>query len=129
MGDAPVTKRGPAEMAAEWNEQNPDRMDQVLAIFDLWTSLYRTPASKLGPKRERKVQMALDSHGYDTCIAAVEGIRHSEFHMGKNRQGMRYNDLTLILRDEEHIENFAEMADRYAEHGNVSEAAVDFLND
>lgn len=123
--------RGPAEMAAEWNQLNPDRTQDVQALFDLWVTHYRTNAKavRLGPKRERKIQMALDSHGYDTCRAAILGIQHSDFHMGRNRQRKRYDEISLILRDEEHIERFAELDERFAEHGNISDAALDFLND
>jgi hypothetical protein len=48
----------------------------------------------------------------------------SDWHMGDNPRGKRYDDLELILRDSAHIERFATIC---AEGGNS--AATEFLDD
>jgi hypothetical protein len=85
--------------------------DAVRAVFDRWVELCR-PRHRvrpvLSPERQRKIVKALELYGLETCLAAVEGVTSSEWHMGRNPSGKEYNDITLILRDAKHIEMFAE---------------------
>jgi hypothetical protein len=85
--------------------------DAVQAVFDRWVELCR-PRHRvrpvLSPERQRKIVKALELYGLDICLAAVEGVTSSEWHMGRNPSAKEYNDITLILRDAKHIEMFAE---------------------
>jgi hypothetical protein len=45
----------------------------------------------------------------------------SDWHQGKNPNNKKYNSIELILRDAEHIENFANMV--------TDNAKAEFLND
>lgn len=84
--------------------------NQVQLVFDYWVQLVR-PRHRvrpvLSPERERKIKKALDLYGLDVCMAAVEGVLSSDWHMGRNPSGKEYNDISLILRDAKHIEMFA----------------------
>lgn len=100
-------------------------VDNVEFVFDYWVKNVRTKARVkpvLSDERRRKIKKALDSHGLDVCLMAIDGVLKSEFHMGQNSRGKQYNDISLILRDAQHIEKFAEMADEQT-------AEEAFLND
>jgi hypothetical protein len=85
--------------------------DQIRVVFERWVELCR-PRHRvrpvLSPERQRKIAKALELYGLEICLAAVEGVTSSEWHMGRNPSGKEYNDITLILRDAKHIEMFAE---------------------
>ena len=44
------------------------------------------------------------------CKLAIDGCAASEWHNGANPRGKTYNEITLILRDAEHIEQFVDIA-------------------
>ena len=76
-------------------------------IFDYWRSVTGHPTAKLTPKRERKVRDRLVQGYTEADIrAAIDGCKASAFHQGNNEQGKRYDDLELICRDGEHLEQF-----------------------
>jgi hypothetical protein len=85
-------------------------------IFELWKRLTnRNDSTIFSPKRKRAIRMRLkDGHSPNEIRRAVMGCAASDWHMkrGKhaNRDGRPHNDLTLILRDTEHVEEFARMA-------------------
>ena len=67
----------------------------------------------LGPQRRRAIERALDLYPEATLLLAVEeGCASSAWHAGDNDRRRPFDDLALILRDEEHIERFAEMGQR-----------------
>lgn len=85
----------------------------VADVFDYWIEVMRSgrrgPKPILSPKRERKIRQALKWYGLEACRQAILGCSMSEFHMGKNADGRRYDDIELILRDPEHVERFIEI--------------------
>lgn len=89
-------------------------VDQVIQVFEHWAKTVkngsRGPKPVLSPERRRKIRQALDLYGYETCIQAIDGVLKSDFHMGRNGRGKKYDDISLILRDAKHIEMFAELA-------------------
>ena len=101
--------------------------DEVQQVFDLWVEYHRSsrkgPTPVLSDKRRRKIQKALKDYGLQTCLDAIKGCAMSDWHMGDNPRGRRYDDIELILRDSAHIERFATI---YAEDGL---GRSEFLND
>lgn len=88
--------------------------EETRKLFDLWVETYRNEPRQrarivLSDKRKRKINAALISHGYETCEAAVLGLQYSDWHMGDNPSGVKYDDIELILRDETKIERFARL--------------------
>lgn len=81
-------------------------------VFTHWVTTLK-PNSRvpvvLSEKRKRKILQAIDLYGADVCIDAINGCTLSDFHMGRNKSGKKYDDIELILRDSKHIEMFAEM--------------------
>jgi len=102
--------------------------DDIEAVFDFWASTFRAatkgPKPVLSDKRRSKISRALNDYGLQTCLDAITGCAMSDWHMGDNPRGKRYDDLELILRDSAHIERFATIC---AEGGNS--AATEFLDD
>jgi len=83
----------------------------VEAVFDHWVTTTKTgrgPKPVLTDKRRRLIKKALADYGYDTVCAAITGVTLSDWHMGHNPRGKKYTSIELILRDAEHIEQFAE---------------------
>lgn len=79
-------------------------------VFDHWRSEYRHPKASLDPKRRKAIQRALEAYDEATVCAAIAGYKLSPHHMGQNDQRAVYDDISLFLRDAEHIErglNFA----------------------
>jgi len=95
-------------------EAEPTGAAAVQIVFDHWVATCRTsgrgPKPVLTDKRAKVIARAIGWYGIGTCKAAIDGIVTSDFHMGHNRRGKRYDSIELILRDAEHIEGFAEMA-------------------
>lgn len=73
-------------------------------VSTFWSGRGRTP--QLTRDRVRLITMAVNQYGADDVKAAITGCSLSEWHMGGNPAGRRYNSLELILRDEPHIERF-----------------------
>lgn len=85
-------------------------------VFDLWVRLTgRNSSTLFSEKRKRVIRMRLkDGHDRAEILRAVVGCSKSDWHMkrGKHakREGPKRDELTLILRDTEHVEDFAKLA-------------------
>jgi hypothetical protein len=85
-------------------------------LFDFWVKMMgRNGSAKFGPKRQRVIRDRLrEGITVEEIRAAIRGCANSDYHMkrGKHahREGPLYDDLTLILRDPEHVEQFVALA-------------------
>lgn len=66
----------------------------------------RTRVPALDAKRYLKVASAISDYGVEECMRAIRGCAASDFHMGRNKQNKRFDDLELIFRDQDHVERF-----------------------
>jgi len=100
--------------------------EEVFEVFQEWVSLCRTSSTGrkpvLGEKRRRKIKQAISMYGIQDCKDAIRGCTNSPWHMGHNPQGKKYDDIELILRDEQHIEMFLELCDKAEDGFEVLEA-------
>ena len=83
--------------------------EQVMEVWEFWIDTMRSRTRnsvKMSDKRRRKIEQAIKLYDVQTCKQAIKGCSMSDFHMGKNGSGTKYDDIELILRDAEHIENF-----------------------
>lgn len=100
---------------------------EIEEVFDHWVSTFRSsgrgPTPVLSDKRKSKIARAIRDYGVKTCLEAVSGCAMSDWHMGDNPRGKRYDDIELILRDSAHIERFATI---FAENGDA--ASAEFLS-
>lgn len=92
------------------NKDTPD--DDVDAVFNHWKKTLKHPRATLDKKRRDKIARTLKDYSPDDIAKAVVGCSLSPYHMGDNDSGTKYDDLTLIIRDAEHIERFIGFADR-----------------
>lgn len=83
---------------------------EITGIFNHWVNTCRNNNKGRRPvlddKRRRKIKQALKHYDAETLKQAITGNTKSDFHQGNNPQGKTYDELTLILRDAEHIEQF-----------------------
>lgn len=87
----------------------PTLSTDVKEVWEFWieTMRPRTRNSvKMSDKRKRKIEAAIKLYDVETCKRAIRGCSTSDWHMGKNGSGTKYDDIELILRDPEHIEKF-----------------------
>ena len=85
----------------------------IQEIFDLWVSIHRNSGRGRSPvlseKRSRLIAKGVVSHGAAACREAIQGCALSDWHMGKNPSGKKYDDIELILRDAQKIEKFSDL--------------------
>ena len=105
----PAAEAAPLELWAD--------VGAVLRVFDHWVyMLNRHPhRTALGPKRRALIERALSMYPEDTVLMAVEGCAASAWHAGANDRHRAFQDIELILRDEAHIERFADDGERLRE--------------
>jgi uncharacterized protein YdaU (DUF1376 family) len=90
---------------------NPPYVEQKLddvpvqRVFDHWRTEFQHPRAVLDAKRKRVIQAALKAFDEATLLIAISGYRNSPHHMGENEARTVYDDITLFLRDANHIEN------------------------
>jgi hypothetical protein len=98
----------------------------VERVFDHWVfMLHKHPRrTALGPQRRRAIERALALYEEETLLLAVEGCAASAWHAGENDRGRAFDDIELILRDEPHVERFAEAGQRLRDRLREREAAA-----
>lgn len=83
----------------------------VVDVFNAWKlSTERTSATQLDAKRSRLISAALKAYPLADVLDAVRGWENDPFHRGENAASKSYNDLSLLLRDADHIEKFRDLA-------------------
>ncbi|CAB3758500.1 hypothetical protein [Paraburkholderia humisilvae] len=80
--------------------------DEVTKIFVYWQERMCSPRSSLSDKRRRLILSALRQHTPADLCRAIRGCSKDAWHMGMNDRGRAFNSIELILRDEQHIEQF-----------------------
>jgi hypothetical protein len=88
---------------------SPNGDDHVQQVFDYWCSVFnKSTTSKLTKKRSKVVSDRLkEGYTVEQLKQSIDGCSHSEYHMGKNDTRSIYNDLELICRSGEKVEQFA----------------------
>ena len=82
-------------------------------VYDAWVmATGRTAQTRLDKPRQAAITRALNTYPLDDVLDAVRGWRHSPHHRGDNETGAVYNDLTLLLRNGEHIKKFRDLERR-----------------
>lgn len=103
-------RRGESRLKKEQRHKAESVSDALISeVYEYWLRLMRpgrTRVPALDAKRRLKVASAIADYGAAECMRAIDGCTRSDFHMGRNRQNKKYNDLELIFRDQDHIERF-----------------------
>lgn len=87
-------------------------LDETPRVFAYWQTELGRQKAKPDPKRLAVIRRALKSYSVDDVMLAIDGCKKSDWNMGRDPKtnGKKFNDLTLILRDAEHIERFIDLA-------------------
>ncbi len=82
-------------------------------LFAYWVKACGKPerTQLTNPRRDCLVRSLRHSKPAEIRLA-IDAIAKSEFHNGLNEQKAKYNDLTLICRDRQHIEKYIDMGER-----------------
>lgn len=89
--------------------------DEIVAVFNFWIEQCKGSTKRkpiLDSTRRLVIGAAIHDYGVQACKEAIIGCTMSEFHMGNNKNGKKYDDVELILRDAKHIEQFLEIFDK-----------------
>lgn len=84
-------------------------------VFDHWRATWNHPRAVLDGKRRKAILAALKGYSADLLIEAISGYRASPHHTGQNDRGTVYDEISLFLRDAQHIDaglRFASQAPR-----------------
>lgn len=94
--------------------------EQLLEVFDYWVEQCKGSARRkpiLDSTRRLVIGAAIHDYGVAACKEAILGCTMSDFHMGRNKNGKKYDDIELILRDAKHIEQFLDIYDKGQDKG------------
>ena len=87
------------------NESEPQRLElehqDALDIWQSWLENHQGRIKKARPlslQRLSIINSAIGTYGKDNCIKAIIGCTKSDWHMGGNPLGKKYNTIELILR-------------------------------
>jgi hypothetical protein len=78
-------------------------------VFLAWQLATGKQRTKLDLKRKRLIAAALKLYELDDVCDAVRGWRHDAFYRGENDRGKAYTELSVLLRDADHIEYFRDL--------------------
>lgn len=92
----------------------------LFSVFEHWKSRLKHPEAKLTPKRKARVRARLDE-GYtvEQITQAIDGCASSPFHQGANDNGKVYDDLELICRSGEKLEQFIQVTQQGDTNGQI----------
>jgi len=92
--------------------------DDLISLWNYWLQIHGSSRGKpyiLNTSRRRALEKGLGLFGYETCMKAVIGCSFSDFHMGGNDAGKKYNSVELIFRDEWRVTKFVKLAEEHDE--------------
>ena len=88
-------------------EGNPPTPQGVRLVFETWKAEMSHPQARLTAKRERLIRARLrEGYPVEAILEAVKGCKASAFHQGQNDRGQVFDDIELICRSGEKVEQF-----------------------
>jgi uncharacterized protein YdaU (DUF1376 family) len=91
--------------------------DMSSDIFNHWKTVLNHPKAILDAKLQRLIASRLeDGFSPEDLKSAIDGCRASAWHMGDNDRHKKFDSLSLIFRDAEHVEKF--MSELGSQNGN-----------
>lgn len=105
------TNKGTVSEPSSNQQQPDDAADPIAEIYDFWKrATHRNGSTKLTPGRRAAIKARLDEGREPRFIKqAIANVAASDFHQGQNERKRRFDDLTLICRNGEKLEGYAEM--------------------
>jgi hypothetical protein len=108
----PYTEERRGEEIRGEEKRGSDRLSSdAQEVFEHWKAVMEHPESRFTANRREAVTDRLkEGYTVEQLKRAVSGCRASDFHRGKNDRGAVYDDLELICRSGEKVENFMAMS-------------------
>lgn len=108
-----ATNKGTVNEPSGTKNSNVDVPDFVAELYGDWKTLTgRNGGTRLTPGRRTAVKARLDDgYSVEEIRRAIANCASSPFHQGKNDREQRFDDLTLICRNGEKLEQFRDMGD------------------
>ena len=96
----------------------------VQQVYETWLASTGKSAerTKLDSRRLARIRWAISNYPLNDVLDAVVGWKNSDFHTGKNNRNKPYNDLTLLLRDSQHLEEMRDLARKGKNPGSAPKA-------
>ena len=86
--------------------------ETVAAVFNHWRIMMAHDRAKMDFKRAQAIRDRLrDGYSVDDLCLAIDGCCASAWHMGQNDRHIKYDSITLILRDADHVDRFISMGE------------------
>jgi hypothetical protein len=76
----------------------------VERVFEHWKTTWNHPRAQLDPKRRLTIKRALKLYPAEQLCESISGYRNSPHHSGLNDRQTVYDEITLFLRDAQHID-------------------------
>lgn len=88
--------------------------DQILDVFEYWVHTIKAgnKLCRLDETRAYVIARAITWYDVTVCKLAIDGLARSPFHMGENSRKKKYDDLSLVFRDADHVEKFVALAEQ-----------------
>lgn len=87
--------------------------ESVLRVFQHWKDIMGHTRARMDIKRAQVIRERLrDGYTEEDLCLAIDGCAASDWHMGNNDRRMRYDSVTLILRDSDHTDRFISMGEQ-----------------
>lgn len=99
----PLFDAKPDDLAEKRAEKERGMVER---IFAAWVKSTGREKCQLDAKRRKLITQALAGYPPEDVVAAVRGWEAFPHNRGENERKTVYNDLSLLLRDAEHIERF-----------------------
>jgi len=97
----------------EKRQSRAEKRQSILSVFNHWKQVLNHKRSKLDPKRKKEIKTAIDlGYSVDELKQAIIGCSMSDYHMGANKSGQRYDSINLIFRNADNIDKFIAIANR-----------------
>lgn len=101
--------RTPPHKEEEQKEEEEKQQGEIERLFALWQRETNRPTAKLTTGRRKALAARLAEYPAELIERAICNVAHSAFHQGNNESGRRHDDLTLICRNGEKLEGYAEL--------------------
>lgn len=81
-------------------------------IFDYWRKVMKKPKARFGADQRTKIQARIDEGwSAEDLRLAIDGCKSSDWHMGGNPGGKRYDSIDLIFRNSGKVQQFIDLND------------------
>jgi hypothetical protein len=98
------TSNTPSDSDTDTNKNKDTSSSSTVEVFEHWKKVFGKGRCVLDPKRTKFIRSALKNFSVEELKRCIDGYRKSEWHAGKNDTGKTYDEISLFLRDAEHIE-------------------------